>query len=356
MPWPAAPASPRSNGSPATTAGCCQQVARNGRRLRRRLEALAARYPHLIAEVRGRGYMLGIRFGVDRDLWPESLLGMAAEQGFFTPIFASYLLNVEGVRVAPTLNGNSVIRIEPPLTFRRRHCEQLLGALERALEAFSRGETGRILKAILEGEPQPPSPSMEAPEAAAPVEPAEGETRFAFLLHPLDVPNYVDFDPSLAVLGHEDLARVTRDFSTLIDPFVLSRARVTSKTGQTIYGEFITLPWTAAQMAEMPRQEAAAGVRAALELARSRGAQLVGLGAFTSVVTRGGLDVSREGVAGHHRQLVHGRLRRAGGRHGHEGPRDWGSGPTSAPRSSAAPARSAGRWPSCSPRTSAASS
>jgi hypothetical protein len=140
-----------------------QQVARNGRRLKRRLEALAARHSHLIAEVRGRGYMLGLQFAVDRDLWPESLLGTAAEQGFFTPIFASYLLNVEGVRVAPTLNGNSVIRIEPPLTFRWRHCEQLLGALERALEAFSRGETGRILKAILEGEPQPPATSMEGP-------------------------------------------------------------------------------------------------------------------------------------------------------------------------------------------------
>jgi predicted amino acid dehydrogenase len=46
----------------------------------------------------------------------------------------------------------------------------------------------------------------------------------------------------------------------------------------------------------MPRQQAATGVRAALELARSRGAQLVGLGAFTSVVTRGGLDVAREGI------------------------------------------------------------
>ena len=56
---------------------------------------------------------------------------------------------------------------------------------------------------------------------------------------------------------------MTCDVSTLIDPFVLSRARVTSKSGQTIYGEFITLPWTAAQMAAMPRQEAAAGVRAA---------------------------------------------------------------------------------------------
>jgi acetylornithine/succinyldiaminopimelate/putrescine aminotransferase/predicted amino acid dehydrogenase len=272
------------------------QVARNGRLLRRRLETLAARYPHLIAEVRGRGYMLGLRFGVSRDLWPSSLLGMAAEQGFFTPIFSSYMLNVEGVRVAPTLNGNSVIRIEPPLTFRRKDCEELLGALERTLDAFSEGETGRILNAIQAGEPQAPTlyKGNAKPRPADVAEP--GEMRFAFLLHPLDDGQYIEFDPSLAGLEPHDLARVSRDFSTLIDPFVLSRSRVTSKTGQSIYGEFISLPWTAAQMAAMPRQQAAAGVRAALKLARARGAQMVGLGAFTSVVTRGGLDISREGV------------------------------------------------------------
>jgi acetylornithine/succinyldiaminopimelate/putrescine aminotransferase/predicted amino acid dehydrogenase len=272
------------------------QVSRNGRFLRRRLEVLAARYPHLIAEIRGRGYMLGIRFGVDRRRWPDRILGMAAEQGLFTPIFASYLLNVEGVRVAPTLNGNSVIRIEPPLTFRRRDCATLIGALERALEAFSRGETGGILKAILDGEPQAPALAIADPAPRPTVTAQPGETRFAFLLHPLEDRNYLDFDPSLAVLGHDDLARTARDFSTLIDPFVLSSARITSRTGQTIHGEFISLALTAAQMAAMPRQQAALGVRGALELARSRGAQIVGLGAFTSVVTRGGLDVAREGI------------------------------------------------------------
>jgi len=331
------------------------QVARNGRFLRRRLEALVVRYPHLIAEVRGRGYMLGIRFGVDRDLWPDSLLGMAAEQGFFTPIFASYMLNVEGVRVAPTLNGNSVIRIEPPLTFRRRDCATLLGALERALEAFSQGETGRILKAILEGEPQASSPSKGRSKPRTAVVPAPGETRFAFLLHPLDDDQYIDFDPSLAVLGRQDLARVARDFSTLIDPFVLSSARVTSRTGQAIYGEFISLPWTAAQVAEMPRQQAAAEVRAALELARSRGAQLVGLGAFTSVVTRGGLDVARDGIpvttgnsytAVASAQAVALAMKASA----------WASGPISVPRSSALAVQSAGRWPSYSPRMSVTSS
>jgi acetylornithine/succinyldiaminopimelate/putrescine aminotransferase/predicted amino acid dehydrogenase len=273
-----------------------KRVARNGRRLRRGLEKLAARYPHLIAEVRGRGYLLGISFGVDRDTWPGSLLGVAAEQGLFTPLFASYLLNAEGIRVAPTLNGKSVIRIEPPLTFDRQHCDELLGALRRALEVFSRGDTGQILKAIFRGAPQPALALVGAPESRTWIEPAQDETRFAFLLHPLDVPNFAEFDPTLAALSPAELAGALSDVRCMIEPFVLSRARVTSRTGQSIYGEFITLPWTAAEMAALPRQETSAAVRGAVRLAHSRGAQLVGLGAFTSIVTRGGLDVAREEV------------------------------------------------------------
>ncbi len=274
-----------------------RRVARNGRRLRRRLEALARRYPHLIAEIRGRGYMLGIRFRVDRDLWPDSLLVRLAEQGLFTPVFASYLLNVEGVRVAPTLNGGSVIRIEPPLTFRWCDCEELLAALARALEAFSYGDTARVLRGILHGEPQPPSPTVPGGlRVTHRFESVVGETRFAFLMHPVDDANIADFDPSLKVLDADELRTVAHNVGGLLEPFVVSQARIASVSGRTIFGEFIALPWTAAQMAAMPRHEAVAGVRAAMGLARSRGAQLVGLGAFTSIVTRGGLDVSRDGI------------------------------------------------------------
>jgi acetylornithine/succinyldiaminopimelate/putrescine aminotransferase/predicted amino acid dehydrogenase len=272
------------------------RVARNGRRLKRRLEALARRHPHLVAEVRGRGYMLGIRFGVGRESWPDRLLGVAADQGLLTPLFASYLLNVEGVRVAPTLNGNSVIRIEPSLTFRWSHCEELLAALERALEVFSGGDSGRILKAILRRAPQPATAAGGVRRTVPQLMPAEGETRFGFLIHPLDDKDLAEFDPSLGSLDARELRTVTRDAAGLIKPFVVSRARVVSKTRRTVSGEFIALPWTAARMAEMPRREAIAGVGAALELAQSRGAQLVGLGAFTSVVTRGGLDVAMQGV------------------------------------------------------------
>jgi acetylornithine/succinyldiaminopimelate/putrescine aminotransferase/predicted amino acid dehydrogenase len=273
-----------------------RRVKRNGTRLKDRLLELQRRYPQVIAEVRGRGFLLGIQFAGDRHLWPESLLGVALEQEFFTPLFASYMLNVEGVRVAPTLNGKSVIRIEPALTISWPQCERLLNALQRTLALFATGDTGRILASIIEGEPQPLVWATPPQKSWVQVKPRPAERRFAFLMHPLDYGNAVDFDSSLAYLDDRSLEEVVGKVTGLMDPFVASHGRVVAKTGETIYGEFITLPRTAEQLAGMPKEDAAAYVRGALHLARDRGAEMIGLGAFTSVVTLGGRALTDEGV------------------------------------------------------------
>ncbi len=273
-----------------------RRVERNGSRLKDGLLDLQRRFPQMIAEVTGRGFLLGIRFAGDRLLWPQSLLGVALEQEFFTPLFASYMLNVEGVRVAPTLNGKSVIRIEPALTMTWPQCERLLSALDRTLTLFATGDTGRILASIIDGQRQPLVWATPPEKPWVQVKPRPSERRFAFLMHPLDYGNAVDFDATLAYLDDHSLEEVVRKVSGLVAPFVVSHGRVVAKTGETIYGEFITLPRTAEQLAGMRKEDAAAYVRGALHLARDRGAEMVGLGAFTSVVTLGGRAVMNEGV------------------------------------------------------------
>jgi acetylornithine/succinyldiaminopimelate/putrescine aminotransferase/predicted amino acid dehydrogenase len=273
-----------------------RRVERNGARLKDGLLELQRRYPQVITEVHGRGFLLGIRFAGDRLLWPESLLGVALEQECFTPLFASYMLNVEEVRVAPTLNGKSVIRIEPALTMTWSQCERLLSALERTIALFATGDTGRILASIIEGQPQPLVWATPPEKLWVQVKPRPAERRFAFLMHPLDYGNAVDFDSSLAYLDDRSLEAAVRMVSGLVDPFVVSHGRVVAKTGETIYGEFIVLPRTAEQLAGMRKEDATAYVRGALHLARDRGAEMVGLGAFTSVVTLGGRAVADEGV------------------------------------------------------------
>ena len=115
-------------------------------------------------------------------------------------------------------------------------------------------------------------------------------------MHPLDYGDAVDFDSSLAYLDDRSLEEVVRKVSGFVEPFVVSHGRVVAKTGETIYGEFITLPRTAEQLAGMRKEDAAACVRGALHLGRDRGAEMIGLGDFTSVVTLGGRAVTGEGV------------------------------------------------------------
>ena len=115
------------------------EVKAKGELLKGMLQDVAARYPSVIRGIRGRGLMLGVDFGQDRSLYPHSLLGVLAEQEFLTPVVASYLLNTERVRVAPTLNGASVIRIEPPLIITESQIGRIAEAVERAAKMLAKG-------------------------------------------------------------------------------------------------------------------------------------------------------------------------------------------------------------------------
>jgi len=75
---------------------------------------------------------------------------------------------------------------------------------------------------------------------------------------------------------------------TWLNPFVISETRITAKDGRSAYGEFICVPKTAEQLLELGREEAITEIMKAVELGAQRGAKLVGLGAYTSVVTMGG--------------------------------------------------------------------
>lgn len=268
-----------------------RQVRENGLRLRQALTDLHRRFPRVLRGVRGRGYMLGLEFEMSRSDFPDCFLSVLSEQDNLTPLISSYLLNAEGLRVAPTLNGNRVIRLEPPLTMTWEECCTALDSLERALTQLDAGNTLAVFGPILdldENQIKYPAKSGTHPwDRYRPSgDPREG--RFAFLIHPLDLENFHQFDASLAVLPPDKLQQLADLGSDLIEPFVIGRTVVESKAGYRAYGEFITLPFTARQMLNIKPEVIMNELEKAVRLALERGARLVGLGAYTSVVSRSG--------------------------------------------------------------------
>ncbi len=237
--------------------------------------------------------MIGIDLGSDRELYPDSLLGVMAEQEILTPLFSSYLLNTENLRVAPTLNGASVIRIEPPLIISYEQIETALSRIERAVRMLAHRNTAALIGHLVnykDPDDEDPKPLVRKEIAKPSDDPNEG--RFAFLVHPLDLKNYTEFDKSLQVLTDEQLEDISSRWNDMVEPFVVSSTTIVSKTGQSAYGEFIVVPRTADQLVEMSSEQAQSEIIAAVELARSRGAKIVGLGAYTSVVTMGGRSLT----------------------------------------------------------------
>jgi acetylornithine/succinyldiaminopimelate/putrescine aminotransferase/predicted amino acid dehydrogenase len=273
------------------------RISERGELLKARLSALQQRYPRIVKSIRGRGLMLGIEFGLDRETFPGSLLGIMAEQELLTPVISAYLLNREKIRVAPTLNGSAVIRIEPPLTITAAQCLRAAEGIERTLAVLSEGSTARLLSYLVGHGPERRYPRF-VPYPPNKVTPSgeQDEGRFAFLIHALDLQSYHQFDRSLLAFNEAELAELTGKFNDMVEPFVISKMTVTSAAGRRAYGEFIAVPRTTDEFIRMPKQQALAELKAAIALARERGARIVGLGAFTAVVSMGGLYLKDEGV------------------------------------------------------------
>ena len=150
---------------PAAEAGRPQRASASGAGSKE----LAARYPHLIAEIRGRGYMLGIRF----ERRPRPLAGQPPRRGRRAGLLHPDLLQLPAQRrrgagrpdAQRQLRDPHRAAADLPLEGLR---EAARGARPGARGLLPRIEIGRVLKSILEGSPQPRSASDGRPEAAAP--------------------------------------------------------------------------------------------------------------------------------------------------------------------------------------------
>ncbi len=325
-----------------------RHVADHGALLIRELERLRATYPKLVAAVRGRGFMIGLELALNEQSLGSSLLAHMAEQKLLLYVIVAYLLNVQHVRVAPAFTGAPVLRIEPPLIAGREECEMLVRALDNVLALLEAGSTAALVSPLAMGlnmtapsvsstpdlideasseaagltpvgpESGDPASAIEANPRAQraagvrPVEPAadnsdgiapvdveidSGAAHFAFLVHLLSPRDYAEFDRSLAGLSERLLADLHERISQFVDPFPIGRITIRSPAGGCASGELILVPHTAEELIRMPAPTALAEVVRAIDVAQGRGADLVGLGGFTSVVSQGGMSLAGESRA-----------------------------------------------------------
>lgn len=118
-------------------------AAEQGAYLIERLRALQARYPRLIADVRGRGCMVGLELADLSAVLPTGTRTLASRfderlKGGLAGLVGALLLEDHGVLVAFTEYNRNVIRLEPPLIVAREDIDTMVDALD---DILSRGFT-----------------------------------------------------------------------------------------------------------------------------------------------------------------------------------------------------------------------
>jgi predicted amino acid dehydrogenase len=117
---------------------------------------------------------------------------------------------------------------------------------------------------------------------------------FAFIIHPIDPKR--DVSRKYPILGKYLTERQIDFFSTFFPPVYISEIEgiESLSTGKQVKGWFVACPYTPKRMLELPVQTVYKKLVQTGLFAEKLGAQILGLGAFTSVVGDAGLTVARE--------------------------------------------------------------
>src|SRR6202048_1876851 len=273
-------------------------VAAVGDRLKEKLRELQDEYPALVKEIRGRGLMLGLELTLEHvSKTQDGLLAALQEHNLLLHLAVSFLLNVEQMRITTSFTHGHVLRIEPPLIADETLCDQLIGALRRLLNVLQCGDASHLLGHLADRSPvrapyqlSQAQRRLSASSAVLPHRYGESEpTRFAFILHPLSIGDMRRLDGTLKNFTDGELQRLRSRILPFIKPSPVNQLAIRSADGSIAEGELILLPNLPSEILALPGDEALDLVQSAGDLGAERGAKVIGLGGFSSIVSDGGL-------------------------------------------------------------------
>ncbi|MDH5524652.1 MAG: aminotransferase class III-fold pyridoxal phosphate-dependent enzyme [Desulfobulbaceae bacterium] len=291
-----------------------REVTQKGEYLLKLLTKLQSNYPNIIAEVRGKGLMIGIELTELKDFSP--FFRASGKQGILSLLIASYLLNNHNIRtLAPLstiLKGNpgkkrlSVVRLQPPATITYNQIDHLIEALKEVCEVLNRNNEFCLISHLFGA--KVPQKERRDPKSCPSVFPIKEEyrhidTRTGFIVHPTTMLNLREYYfPSFAHYQVSDAA--LRDWWNAISRFlepVHVKSEYVDSNDFVIENSLVFTPYLPEVLIEEKRpfrvQEIRDKIQDAVVIAKELGddnipVTMVGLGAYTSIATANGLTIN----------------------------------------------------------------
>jgi acetylornithine/succinyldiaminopimelate/putrescine aminotransferase/predicted amino acid dehydrogenase len=286
---------------------CLRRVQCLGERLQRELKGLAEEFGDVIAEVRGRGLMIGLEFR-SREANESFLLRQLSEREDLLPLLAGYLLREHRVRLLPTLSSPFTFRLQPSVLIGDREISHLMAALRDVCQQLRREATRTLFRFLLDPEPaeSDPEPKELAEKQWEAFTPAVRRRvlektipRVGWLCHLIDADDLVSLESDLRDWTTFERERLLERFLPQSAPTVMSAVEIRSPAGGRVQLLPILLPftsrWVKRRMDGPTDPLARAIVQRGVDAAWGLGCELVSLGQYTSIVTWNGLKLDPGG-------------------------------------------------------------
>jgi acetylornithine/succinyldiaminopimelate/putrescine aminotransferase/predicted amino acid dehydrogenase len=227
--------------------------------------------------------------------------------GLSSYLICSYLLHRYSILTMPLTSRPSAVRFEPALTTGAAHVLRFFEAMRDIAKLLADGRYDVLMAhlidvdgaALLEKPGPIPIENTDAP-ILEPIATASEDYRnfdFAFLIHPTSETDFVRFLPRalhvmFSAAEQRRMARLLIQAGDVDPSPDVALAFRFEAAGESRKGLMIMCPLAPQAMMRLAPREKTRLIEEYFDRARELGVKVVGLGAYTSVITRGGLDIA----------------------------------------------------------------
>ncbi|ETS31363.1 aminotransferase class-iii [Photorhabdus temperata] len=264
------------------------------------LEQLAAKYPTLFYW-QGAGLMRGLEIQ-DSKAVSNIFINFSQRSGGLAYIICSFLLKHYGIFTMPLMSRPCSVRFEPPLNVAKEDIKAFFTAFDEVCKLVQNGRYDILFSHLIDlSVADLPPPSVSYPisrnnnvaQIKTPVPQLIEGKKFAFLIHTTSV-NELAHSYCLSIKENytpeqqKQLGNWITEVSAIdFNPDIAVEFGVESSTAYA-NGMLLFSPISPEDMMALSVKERAVLMKEYFDIAEKNGAEIVGLGAYTSVITDGG--------------------------------------------------------------------
>ncbi|PHN07931.1 aminotransferase class III-fold pyridoxal phosphate-dependent enzyme [Flavilitoribacter nigricans] len=260
-----------------------------GALLKTELLKVQADYPSVIREIRGEGLMLGIEFG-SQEQSASNLLRILFGSGYYGYVIAGHLLHEHGLRVMPTLSNPNTLRIQPSAYISAGNIYRFLNGLRAVCEIIDKADAGSLLSYLVDRLVERITDYRQVDIFEH--QPPAGDQKVAFVGHFIKAEDLVLWDQSFVDWSVPELEKLISRTARFLDPVIFDQINVKAPGGASVHLNFIGLFIDSREIERAYRSEdfqwIVEKIQHAADIAEAAGCQVLGLGGFTSILTRNG--------------------------------------------------------------------